>query len=96
MSRFEKVMRVELKYCEGCGGLQLRPVGSGITFCLSCEATLGEECTFQVPPLKHSRRPRLPNAKRIDLEACADPRYALKTPLRETPTRETQRREARI
>ena len=88
MSRSEKVMRVELKYCEGCGGLQVRPVGSGITFCPSCEATLGEECTFQVPPLKHSRRPRLPNAKSIDLEACADPRYALKA--------QTQRREVRI
>ena len=91
MSRPKPYQRVELKYCEGCGGLQVRPVGSGLTFCPSCEATLGEECTFAVPPLKHSRRnPRLPAAKRIDLQACAAPRYVLKKPGREPQTREVR------
>jgi hypothetical protein len=75
MPRPEPSERVELKYCEGCGGLQVRPVGSGLTFCLRCEAKQAEESIFVAPKQKHPRRgPRLPRRLRIDLRACADPR----------------------
>jgi len=30
------VMRLELKYCERCGGLWLRPTGSDLIFCAGC------------------------------------------------------------
>lgn len=31
-----RVMRLELKYCERCGGLWLRPKGSDLIFCAGC------------------------------------------------------------
>ncbi len=65
-------LRVELKYCEACGGLQLRPVGSGLVFCPRCEIRLSEERVPLLQPLKRSRRkPRLPYG-RVDLQGCAD------------------------
>ena len=35
--------RVELKYCERCGGLNLRPHGSAQRFCRACVRRLAEE-----------------------------------------------------
>jgi hypothetical protein len=32
----EAVVRVELKYCEHCGGLWLRECGAGTVYCESC------------------------------------------------------------
>lgn len=29
-------VQLELKYCERCGGLWLRPAGSGLIFCSPC------------------------------------------------------------
>jgi len=34
--------RIELKYCEGCGALQLRPAGSERVYCGSCWKVLRE------------------------------------------------------
>jgi len=31
-----EIVEVELKYCERCGGLWLRPCGSSRVFCASC------------------------------------------------------------
>lgn len=31
-----EAVQLELKYCERCGGLWLRPRGSGLVFCGSC------------------------------------------------------------
>ncbi len=31
-----EIIEVELKYCERCGGLWLRPCGSGRVFCAKC------------------------------------------------------------
>ena len=71
MSRQRPTNRVELKYCEGCGCLLTRPIGSGLTFCAICEATHSEEHIYLTLPKKLSpRRPRLPN--KIDLHGCAD------------------------
>ena len=38
-------LQLELKYCERCGGLWLRPVGGGQIYCMSC----GREMA-QLPP----------------------------------------------
>jgi hypothetical protein len=65
--------RVELKYCESCGCLQTRPIGSGLTFCEICEASHSDEQIYLTMPKKPSlRRPRLPN--KVDLQGCADER----------------------
>ncbi len=73
MPRQKPTNRVELKYCEGCGCLLTRPIGSGLTFCAICEATHSEEEIYLTLPKKLSlRRPRLPY--KIDLQGCADER----------------------
>ncbi len=73
MPRQKPTNRVELKYCEGCGCLLTRPIGSGLTFCAICEASHSEEHIYLTMPKKPSlRRPRLPN--KIDLQGCADER----------------------
>jgi Zn-finger nucleic acid-binding protein len=48
--------RVELKYCEHCGGLWLRECGCGEIYCLNCRPQVA-----QLPaPSRHPIRPRLP------------------------------------
>lgn len=46
-------IQLELKYCERCGGLWLRPQGSELVFCASCaRAMAGLAClptTLRVP-----------------------------------------------
>jgi hypothetical protein len=34
------VIQLELKYCERCGGLGLRPQGSDLLFCAACSRML--------------------------------------------------------
>jgi hypothetical protein len=53
-------LQFELKYCERCGGLWLRPVGSGQIYCVGC----GREMA-KMPPASQKRGgamlPRGPN-----------------------------------
>ena len=35
-------MRVELKYCEHCGGLWVRERGAGVVYCEKCQGQLEE------------------------------------------------------
>ena len=65
-------LRVELKYCESCGGLQLRPMGSGLLYCAKCEARLAGERMPLLPQSGRRRRPRLPSGVVRDLHACID------------------------
>ena len=53
-----KTVKYELKYCEGCGTLKLRPVESPNTYCYLCERRLarfalrrrqGVTCGVEVP-----------------------------------------------
>lgn len=37
-----EIIEVELKYCERCGGLWVRPCGSGRIFCGSCAPKMEE------------------------------------------------------
>jgi Zn-finger nucleic acid-binding protein len=38
----DKRLSLELKYCERCGGLWLRPAGSGQVYCASCGREMEE------------------------------------------------------
>lgn len=41
MESFERhAIQLELKYCERCGGLWLRPKGSDLIFCAGCAKTM--------------------------------------------------------
>jgi len=37
-----KEMKFELKYCERCGGLWLRPAGGGQVYCVGCAQQMAE------------------------------------------------------
>jgi len=41
---------LELKYCERCGGLWLRPTGGGQVYCVACSHAMGE-----LPPASYQR-----------------------------------------
>jgi hypothetical protein len=57
-----QIVRMELKYCECCGGLLLRPAGTEIIYCAGCAAHVRE----LAPPRARRRRergPTLPQAE---------------------------------
>jgi uncharacterized Zn finger protein (UPF0148 family) len=59
----------ELKYCERCGGLWLRPVSSGQIYCVACSREMA-----QLPPSSSEpERERVPRKQRsqVDDSACA-------------------------
>jgi hypothetical protein len=43
-------LRLELKYCERCGGLWLRPTGGGQVYCAACGRAMAE-----LPPASTER-----------------------------------------
>jgi hypothetical protein len=56
--------RFELKYCERCGGLWLRPVGGGQIYCANC----GREMA-QLPPASTERdTAQLPSGPRWGMD----------------------------
>jgi Zn-finger nucleic acid-binding protein len=57
-------VRVELKYCEHCGSLWLRPGGTELVYCESCQPKVAE----LPPPKKSPGRVQLPVAKRAVVE----------------------------
>jgi hypothetical protein len=62
-----KVVRMELKYCERCGGLLVRPVESEVTYCAACAAKMAE-----LPRPRASRRNgRTPVGKAEEVEAAS-------------------------
>lgn len=58
----ENETRVELKYCEHCGGLWVREGGAG-AYCQKCQPKIAD-----LPIPKRQRRPKLPVAPRTVLE----------------------------
>ena len=58
ISRMESLeIRVELKYCERCGGLWLRPQGADGVYCASCRVGLAAMPNpGEAPPRKARRR----------------------------------------
>jgi hypothetical protein len=59
-----EIVRVELKYCERCGGLWLRAWGTEDIYCPPC----GEEM-LDLPIDRRGRKPRLPVNDTVDLES---------------------------
>lgn len=51
---------LELKYCERCGGLWLRPVGGGQIYCATC----GREMAELPPPSSEAETARVPQGPR--------------------------------
>lgn len=61
-------MRVELKYCEHCGGLWLRECGAGVVYCDNCRPKVAD-----LPiPKKKAQRTSLPVAKPSLVDAVFD------------------------
>ena len=56
----DKIVRMELKYCECCGGLLLRQAGTDATYCGGCAARVRE---MAAPRAK--RRGRQPKAAAV-------------------------------
>jgi hypothetical protein len=59
---------VELKYCERCGGLWLRPEGTSGVFCASCHTILeAMPDPDEIPALRPTgrRRARLPEGAKL-------------------------------
>jgi hypothetical protein len=50
-------LKFELKYCERCGGLWLRPAGSGQIYCVACGSEMEK-----MPPVSYERtgNPKVP------------------------------------
>jgi uncharacterized Zn finger protein (UPF0148 family) len=61
-------LKLELKYCEGCGALLAREVGSGTTYCAVCQRQLVE---MELPRFVQSR-PRMHVAKLPKIESLAE------------------------
>lgn len=57
-------LQLELKYCERCGGLWLRPVGGGQIYCVTC----GREMAQLPPPSKDRETAQLPQGPRWDMD----------------------------
>lgn len=60
-----EVLHVELKYCERCGGLWLRPCGSQCVYCAMCALAMSEFAASR----KSKRRARLPVNHEFDIDA---------------------------
>jgi hypothetical protein len=56
-------LRLELKYCERCGGLWLRPTGGGQVYCAACGRAMAElpPASTERESVRRGRRPRWSN-----------------------------------
>jgi hypothetical protein len=57
-------VKFELKYCERCGALWLRPVGSGQIYCVGC----GRQMAEMPPGSRNSERVSLPKGPKWGAE----------------------------
>jgi hypothetical protein len=62
-----QIVRMELKYCECCGGLLLRPAGTEAIYCAGCAARIRELAPSRMP--KRRRRPLVSALPQVDGEA---------------------------
>lgn len=69
-SKEQAGLKLELKYCEGCGALLAREVGSGKTYCAVCQRLLVE---MELPRFVHSRpRMRVGRVEKVESLASFD------------------------
>lgn len=64
--------RLELKYCERCGVLWLRPQGDSEAYCGSCRVRMAD---MPRPVEERSSKPRLPHPKPEDLQGQVQIEY---------------------
>ena len=62
-----EIVQLELKYCESCGGLWLRPKGSQQVECAACAA----RWKFASRRAGTASRVRLPRFRSLELESAA-------------------------
>ena len=69
MGRMEgQEIQVELKYCERCGGLWLRPRGTDGVYCASCRVRLAAMPNLEEVPPREARRRRKARVQGTDLQ----------------------------
>jgi Zn-finger nucleic acid-binding protein len=61
------LVHLELKYCERCGGLWLRPAGTSKVYCGGCAPAMSEMAV----PVRRNSRARLPGSERIHIKAMS-------------------------
>ena len=66
------IIQLELKYCERCGGLWLRPQGVGEVYCGRCRVHLAQ---MSRPFWGRPGKPRLPRPQREDLQGQVEIEY---------------------
>jgi hypothetical protein len=66
MSSSATVVQLELKYCERCGGLWLRPRGDCAIYCARCAALLRE---FPVSRSGAPLKPAIPLSGEVEVRA---------------------------
>lgn len=86
-SVFVNELLLELKYCERCGGLWLRPVGSGEILCVKCAGQVSEPLTgplgIAYPKLPEGPEefPReVDDEEKHDFDACGELRFRYGVP----------------
>ena len=63
-----EIVRLELKYCERCGGLWMRIWGSEDVYCPSCAVQMSD-----LPAVRRKRKPHLPGSDRVEIKSqCED------------------------
>jgi uncharacterized Zn finger protein (UPF0148 family) len=59
-----EIIRLELKYCERCGGLWVRTRGTGEVYCPACAAEM-----LNLPAGRRRRRPLLLVNDRVEIKS---------------------------
>ncbi len=66
-------VRMELKYCECCGGLMLRAKDSGAVYCGGCAPRMAKVAAGTAEERRGRKRiPVLPVAPTVEIEAVAE------------------------
>jgi uncharacterized Zn finger protein (UPF0148 family) len=65
--------QLELKYCERCGALWLRPQGGSEVYCSLCQMRMAE--LARPTQGRRSKRPRLPSPQPEDLQGQVQIEY---------------------
>ena len=59
-----EIVRLELKYCERCGGLWMRTWGTEEVYCPSCAAEM-----LELPAARGTRKRHLPANDRVEIKS---------------------------
>jgi hypothetical protein len=62
-----EIVRLELKYCERCGGLWMRTWGTDDVYCPSCAAQMSD-----LPAVRRKRKPLLLVSDRVEIKSQCD------------------------